>query len=227
MKSGTVTLIAGIICLAVLVLPLGSVVKTMRMKKSGVLTEGTVTDRDTRSKGLKRITVTFITKESTEVTATAPMYRYAQKGDKVNVWYDPENPQKIDFGDTISYNMRGVVVLSLLAVFFFYLFIRKILIEKRRSSLRTTGMKISVEYLVDRNEKYRMGANNPWIIIARWTDPRTNRDYKFESDSYTVDPSAYLAGRMTIDIYIDPQNPTNYFMDTSFMPAKSNMTMGS
>jgi hypothetical protein len=226
MKSRNVSLIAGIGSLLIMMLPLGMVIKTVSMKKNGVKVSGTVTDRDTRGKGLPTITVVFTTKEDTEVTASTTKRNYAINGDKVDVWYDPKNPEKITFGDTIGYNMRGVVITGLLAVFLFYLFFRAVITEKKRARLKSAGLKISLEYLVDRNDKFRMGDNNPWVIRARWTDSKTNRDYTFESDSYTIDPAPYLAGRLTVDVSVDPGNPSIYFMDTSFMPG-GNITMGS
>jgi len=44
------------------------------------------------------------------VLASASKREHITVGDKVVLWYDRADPQTIDFGDTIRYNMKGVLV---------------------------------------------------------------------------------------------------------------------
>ncbi|HUX94577.1 MAG TPA: DUF3592 domain-containing protein [Bacteroidales bacterium] len=226
MNAKKAALVAAIAAAIFMILPLRSVVKSVKMKKHGILTEATVSDRNTRGKGLTRVTVTFNTSDGTEVTATTQKRNYVSKGDKVEIWYDKADPQKIDFGDTIGYNTKGVLVTGFISLICFYLFIRSFLKDSANKKLINKGMKIFAEYVsVDRNEKYRMGDKNPWVIKCRWTDNRTNKEYYFRSKDYTIDPSPYLAGRNHIDVYVDPGDPGKFYMDSSFMP-EGNITMG-
>jgi hypothetical protein len=142
------------------------------------------------------------------------------------IYYDPAIPTKIDFGDTIGYNMRGVIIGGLIFFFCFFYFIRYSLSDKANKSLISSGMKIDAEFVsVERNEKYRMGDKNPWVIKCRWIDNRNNREYYFVSKDYIIDPAPYLNGRTHLDVFVHPDDPGNYFMDTSFMP-KGNNTIG-
>ena len=226
MNAKKAALVAAIAAALIMILPLRSVVKSARLKKNGISAEATVSDRDNRGKGLARVTVTFNTSDGTEVTATTPKRNYVSKGDKVTIWYDKEDPKKIDFGDTIGYNMRGVLILGFISLLCFYMFIKSFLKDSANKRLKTKGMKVSAEYLsVERNEKYRMGDKNPWLIKCKWTDSRTNKEFLFISKDYTIDPSSYLSGRSYIDVYIDPDDPGKYYMDTSFMP-EGNITIG-
>jgi hypothetical protein len=225
MKQKIVVLILMLVAAIFLSVSLLSVSKSMKLRKQGVLTEGTVLGRSGK-KGLSTVTVSFITPEGTKITTKAPKRQYVKTGEKVKVYYDPASPQKIDFGDTISYNMRGVVAGGLLFIFGFYYFIRYSSRDKTIKKLIRSGRKIAAEFVAaGRNEKYRMGDNNPWIIKCRWTDNSNNKEYFFVSKDYTIDPAPYLNGRYHLDVYIDPADPEKYYMDTSFMP-KGNNTIG-
>jgi hypothetical protein len=206
--------------------PLITVIESVKFKKNGVHTEGTVSDRDTHGKGLARVTVIFKTQDGSEVSAKAQKRNFVGTGDKTELWYDPADPQKIDFGDTIGYNMRVVIIVGLVIILMIYLLVKILLAESAKKKLLKSGMKISAEFVViDRNEKYRMGEKNPWIIKCKWTDSRNNREYFFVSKDYTINPKDYLAGRRYIDVYIDPADPSKYYMDASFMP-EGDITIG-
>jgi hypothetical protein len=225
MKIKTVLLIAALVGLVFSLIPLGIIIKSVNMKKHGILVEGTVQKVSSQGKGLRVVTVSFYTTEGQQVTAKASKREYVSTGDVVTIWYDPVKPQKIDFGDTIGYNMRGVIIGGFIFLICFVLFIRAAIKDSANKKLRQTGMKIAAEYSVVRNEKYRMGDKNPWVIRGRWVDDRNNREYFFASKDYTIDPTPYLAGKDFVEVYIDPADPGKYFMDTSFMP-KGNSTIG-
>jgi hypothetical protein len=226
MKLKLVTLIAALGALVFLSIPFGSIIRTVKIKKNGIQIESIVQDVSRRGKGLPTVTVSFNTPDGTLITAKAVKRNYVSTGDKVMFWYDQAFPQKINFGDTIGYNMRGVIAGGFLFIFCFYYFIRYSISDKVNSRLKKSGMKISAEFVeVGRNERYRMGDKNPWVIKCRWTDNRNNKEYFFVSKDYTIDPVPYLNGRYNIDVFIDPSDPGKYYMDTSFMP-EGNNTIG-
>jgi hypothetical protein len=213
-----------------LALALPSVIKSFKLKKHGVSTESTVltSKRRSSSKGptTYEVTVTFNTPDGSEATATALKRSSIPEGDKVMIWYNPADPKKIDFGDSIGYNMRGVVIGGLIILFGFYLLFRLIISDSANNMLKRSGMKIAAEFVsVERNERYRMGDKNPWIIKCRWTDNMNNKEYHFVSKDYVEDPTQHLTGRGHIDVFINPADPSKYYMDTSFIPG-GNITMG-
>lgn len=218
----TILMLAGALFLTI---ALFSISHSVNLKKHGTQTEGTVSGKTGR-KGLVTVSVIFNTPDGNTVTAKASKRQYVSKGDKVTLWYDPAIPQKIDFGDTIGYNMRGVFAGGFFFLIGLYYLIRYSLRDSANKKLVRSGQKIAAEFVsVDRNERYRMGDNNPWVIKCKWTDNRHNREYFFISKDYTIDPAPYLNGRSSLDIFIDPLDPTKYYMDTSFMP-KGNNTIG-
>jgi hypothetical protein len=226
MKLKIVTLIAALVALGFFLIAFGNVRRSLNLKRNGTSIESTVTKVSSQSKGLRRVTVTFNTPDGNQVTATASKGEYVSVGDNVKIWYDQASPEKVDFGDTVGYNMRGVLAGGFLFIFCFYFFIKLSFNDISKRKLINSGMKISAEFVsVERNEKYRMGDNNPWVIKCKWLDSRNNREYFFKSKDYTIDPAPYLNGRYHLDVFIDPADPGKYYMDTSFMP-KGNNTIG-
>lgn len=207
---------------------LGLVTKSVKIRDNGVLVNGTVMDskRSGSKSPMRTVTISFHTNDGSQVTSTASTRQYVKQGDVLKVYYDPESPQKIDFGDTIRYNMRGVIIGGLLFIFALYYFIKYSIRDRLNNKLRSRGKKVSAEFVsVERNEKYRMGPNNPWVIKCRWVDETSKQEYYYFSKDYTIDPSPYLKGISYVDVFTDPYEPEKYFMDTPFMP-KGNNTFG-
>lgn len=224
MKRMVPVLILTVVGFLFFLIPFLSITKTTKFKKHGIQTEGIVTDRKTGSRGSSaKVTVTFTTSDGREITATSAKRDYVTRGEKTAVWYFPENPENIDFGDSIGYNMRGVVIGGLLALLGIYYIIRYLREDNSKKKLREKGRKVSAQILgVDRNEKYMMGDKNPWFIRCKWIDNSTSREYYCASKDYSVDPTPFLKGNTTIDIFIDTNDPDNYYVDDSFMPEGSN-----
>jgi hypothetical protein len=210
-----------------LFLTLPDILLSVSMRKNGIIAESIVlsSERTGRKAELDKVTVSFTTAEGNKINATGLRREYVNPGDKVKIFYDRENPQIIDFGDTIGYNLRGALTGGFLFLTGLFLFIRYYIKGNTQKKLIRSGRKIAGEFIsIDRNERYRMGDKNPWVIKCRWID-ESNIEYYFTSKDYLIDPAPYLSGRSCIDVFIDPDDPDRYFMDTSFMP-KGNNTIG-
>jgi hypothetical protein len=212
-----------------LILTVPAIIKSINLKNHGVSTESTVlsSQRLSSSHGPSsyRVTVSFMSADGAAVTAAARKRHSVHNGEKVMIYYDSAAPQTIDFGDSVGYNMRGAILGGLIFLFGIYLFIRQIATDSTNSKLIKSGQKIAAEYVIGRDERFRAGDNNPWLIQCKWTDNRNNLEYFFVSKPYTIDPAPYLNGRSRIDVFINPDDPSKYCMDTSFMP-KGNNTIG-
>lgn len=219
-----IVVLMGVIILALTLIPL---VKSVKLKRHGTSTESTVTQlikhSSARSHTTYEVIVSFNTPDGNGVTAKAWKRSSANIGEKLIIYYDPSAPQKIDFGDSIGYNMRGAIVGGLVFLFGLYLLFSLIINESADKKLLRSGTKIDAEFVsVDRNEKYKMGDKNPWVIKCKWTDRTNNLEYFFVSKDFTINPGPYLNGRYHVDVYIDPANPGKYYMDTAFMPEGDN-----
>ena len=125
MKNKIIPLIIVLVGAAIMVLTLSYVIKSSGIKKNGISAEGTVVNiaQQGRKTELGKVTVTFNTTDGDEVTASASKRDYVSMGDKVVLWYDKADPQKIDFGDTIRYNMKGVFVGGIFVILGLYFLI--------------------------------------------------------------------------------------------------------
>jgi hypothetical protein len=229
MNKKIVLLIPALIGCVFLFLTVPAIIKSINLKNHGVSTESTVlsTKRQSSTHGSSTyyVTVSFNTSDGTTVTATSRKRHSVHNGEKVMIYYDPSDPQKIDFGDSIGYNITGAVIGGLLVLLGFYLFFKQISDDSANAKLIKSGQKISAEYVIGRDERFRAGDKNPWLIQCKWVDNRNNLEYFFVSKPYTIDPAPYLDGRLYVDVFINPDDPSKYYMDTSFMP-KGNNTIG-
>jgi hypothetical protein len=225
MKKNIALVIVILVGCIVFAFTLPPVFKTVSLKKHGGYVESTVlTANKTSGKaGNYNVTVSFNTPDGTEVTAGANKSTRVSGGDKVMIWYDKTNPRIIDFGESIGSNLRGAFAGAIFFFIGFYFLIKGIADNIKKNKLIKSGMKISAEFVsVVRNEKYRMGNKNPWVIKCKWTDNRNGREYNFASRDCIIDPAPYLNGRYHVDVYINTADPYQYYMDTSFLPEGDN-----
>jgi len=225
MNKKIAVLIAAAVFGVFMLLPLFGIIKSAKLKKHGVKTEATVLSVKS-NKSSNTVTVAFTTADGTEVTAKGAEGKHVVSGDKTAVWYDPEDPQKIDLGGSQRSNMRAVVITGLVFVLMIYFFIKYTITDIANKKLVRTGTKIEADFVaVDRDERIKIKGQSPWIIRCSWVDSRNNQKYYFVTKPYTIDPAPYLNGRYHLDVFINPSDPKKYFIDTSFMP-KGDNTIG-
>jgi hypothetical protein len=221
MKQKFAFLILMLVGFLFIALTLPGILSTSKLRKNGIYVESTVltSKRNSGKNSTYSVSVSFTSDDGKTVTAIAVRKMHVSEGERVMIWYDPADPQKITFGDGIGYDMRGLVIGVLIFLFGLYLFVRSVLADLGNNKLIRSGQKISAEFVsVEKNERYRMGDNSPRFIKCKWTDSRNNKEYFFVSKDYTIDPIQYLNKRLHLDVYIDPADPSKYYMDTSFMP---------
>jgi hypothetical protein len=71
------------------------------------------------------------------------------------------------------------------------------------------------------DSSFTVNGRNPYIILCQHFDPVSNKIYEFKSDYIWYDPTPFLKDRKEIDIYVDPNDMRNYYMDSTFLPAKA------
>lgn len=227
MKKNLALIVVMLMGLGILGLTLPGIIRSVNFKKHGTLVEALVlnVNRKSSSKGPSRydVTVSFTAPDGNVITANAIKQTSVSKDNMVKVWYDPASAKKISFADNIGYNMRGVVIGVLIFVLGVYLFFRTVSGNMKQRKLIASGQKIAADLVsIERNERFRMGDKNPWVIKCRWIDNSIDQEYFFLSKNYTIDPAPYLNGRTQVDVYIDPEYPEKYYMDASFMPEGDN-----
>lgn len=137
-------------------------------------------------------------------------------GEQVPVVYDPANASNASVNTFVELYV-GVFILSFVSlVLLFAGLIAGWLLnkeEKRKLDLVSSGQRITANivdilHLTSINRR----GQSPWMVIATWTNPLDSKKYDFSSESVWFDPKQYLgAGR--VDVYIEPSNPDQYFME--------------
>ena len=112
----------------------------------------------------------------------------------------------------------GAVFLILSISFVIYLS-RRAATEKR---LLENGTRIQANIDdVTLNYSVRVNMRHPYVIQCSWLDSQTQKVYVFHSDSIWYNPMPYLGELTTLPVYIDPDNPKRYVVDTEgILPPK-------
>lgn len=69
------------------------------LKQRGEVVTATVLDKTTDEHGTTRIAVRFVTRDGATVQARTENYKHAQKGEPIDVVYDPRHPQRMQAAD--------------------------------------------------------------------------------------------------------------------------------
>ena len=89
--------------------------------------------------------------------------------------------------------------------------------QEETAWLRSSGRKLTLRAdRVSLDTRSSRDGRHPYRIICRWRDPETGQPHVFESESIWFNPQDYI--REAIDVYIRPEEPAVYYMDTSFLP---------
>ena len=67
------------------------------------------------------------------------------------------------------------------------------------------------------NRSFKVNGRNPYQILAHWQNPATSELHVFVSDNIWFDPTDYI-DQDDIVVLIDKDNPSSYYVDTSFLP---------
>jgi hypothetical protein len=143
------------------------------------------------------------------------------KGEKVEVFYKPSDPQKAMINGFFSLWGGPLIVGGMGAVFFLigggiWLFSR--LRGQRDEYLRTRGTPIQTKFQnVELNRGLTVNGANPFRVVTQWQDPTTSELHVFRSNNLWFDPTDHIKqGQITV--FIEGNNPKKYFVDLSFLP---------
>ena len=90
--------------------------------------------------------------------------------------------------------------------------------QRKKTYLMAYGNAIETDLQgVERNTSLEVNGKHPWRINSQWLDPVANKLRVFHSENLWFDPAKFLAGKQ-ITVLLDPNNPTRYYMDVTFLP---------
>jgi len=84
--------------------------------------------------------------------------------------------------------------------------------------LRQNGRVVEADFeRVEINSTLYVNGRCPYRVVTQWLNRTTNDLYVFRSENLWFDPSNFVQNRK-IRVYIDPGNPSRYYVDLSFLP---------
>lgn len=90
-----------------------------------------------------------------------------------------------------------------------------IFLRKRwiKSNVISRGVKVESEFVDIVLAEYSVNNWRPYLIRSQWHDQTTNKLYYFKSGPLTNNPERFLKQGLQISVYINPNNPKQYYMD--------------
>jgi hypothetical protein len=145
--------------------------------------------------------------------------------ESVEVLYNPDNPNEAEINEFSSLYLAILVLGGIGAIFFltgFSFFLFDYFKQKKINFLKQSGRSIVTKFIdVQLNLNVSVNGSHPYFICSQWLDSKSNKVYNFESDDIWFNPEDFIKNE-EIKVIIDPQAPTRYFMDISFLPKKKN-----
>jgi Protein of unknown function (DUF3592) len=149
------------------------------------------------------------------------------------------NPAPYDIGESVSvlyrvgepisarlngfFSLWGLpLILAIMGGVFFLIGALMILVplirQGRGVKLRESGQLVVARVQsVEKNKGLVMNGQSPFRIVTQWQDPATATLHVFRSENLWFDPTDHIPGE-SINVYIRPDNPKRYWVDTSFLP---------
>ena len=148
-------------------------------------------------------------KDVTFTSSTGSNPPSKREGDKVDVLYDPRNPEKAELNSFFALWFGPLMVAGLFGTLFplagVAIIVGGLRQAAQRDRLIENGTKIAAE--LQGVERVPQG----WTILARATDPR-GIPRVFRSAPLPRDPGPSLVGRTSVEVIVDPSDYGSYVM---------------
>lgn len=155
------------------------------------------------------------------VSNTGSMPAAYRQNEAVTIVYDPEDPAHASINGFWSLWLGTVIATGLGIVFALVGIVSLAWMRRQRRMkewLRANGQQIQTNFeRVELDTSLTVNGSHPYRIISQWLNPRTNQIHVFKSESIWYDPAKYIGGGM-IGVWIDPNDPKRYAMETGFLP---------
>jgi hypothetical protein len=204
-----------VICAITIVAGTAIYLEASKFQKTAKVTIGTVTNS-----GITYYDVNYTSDDGVERThkGTHGKNRKAHNGDTKKVFYQTDNPDKSRITDGVKGGKTVIIIGIIMLLLNLYLVYTNKKRSKSANNFKTKGRKVAAEITkVDTDLSITMLKKHPWFIDCKWVDPMTGKEYTHTIRNIWTDPKTPLAGRNSIDVYIDRDDPDKYFMDIAFL----------
>ncbi|HLP73375.1 MAG TPA: DUF3592 domain-containing protein [Bacteroidales bacterium] len=212
MNKGTIILL--VMCLLAILAGIVVYFEASAFQKKARIAEGIVTD--TR---MSSYHVIFTPDNEAEQNLYISARTHGHHdGDKVRVFYNPDNPAKARITDGKRGGKKIIFWAFVVLVFDLYMMYLNRKNNRITSNFKTNGRKVLAEITgVETDYNTTIRKVHPYTINCKWSDPITGKTYNDSIKYIWKDPAPLLSGRTGIDVYIDRQDPGKYMIDKEFL----------
>jgi hypothetical protein len=214
MKTGNKILL--VLCGIAIAAGVAIYLEASAFQKTAKVTQGTVANSS-----LSRYEIKYTSDDGVERTykgTHSSRGRSYHDGDKIKVFYKIDNPDKCRISDGKKSGKKVVFWAFIMLLFNLLSIYHGRKKDKTEKDFKTTGRKVEAQILrTDIDMTTTVLKKNPYCIDCEWIDPMTGKEYTHTIRYIWTDPKTLLAGRNTIDVYIDRKDPEKYFMDIAFL----------
>lgn len=211
--------IVGLICLAITV-PL--TYRSIMKSRNWEVTTGTITSLS--SDGFP--TITFNYKGKTYSFRDNERGQNVTTGLEVDVHFPKDKPE---LGEPKSFidDWLAPLLLGMFALIFGGIGLGGFAGMLRRSHIKQElvdmgkGRKIKCPATVSLDTSFTVNGRHPYVIIAQQLDKIGSQLREFKSEHIWFDPTGLVEQKRTVDVFVDPEDPTRYWVDISFLPKKA------
>lgn len=137
------------------------------------------------------------------------------EGKELEILCDPRNPGHIMSAQGVY---MGAGILLFMGLIFLLVGLIPLLVilkrKKKSQDLLTTGHVLhAVVDEITWNMNYRVNGQNPYIIYCSYKDEYKDVIYRFKSENLWTDPSLVFQPGSNIDVYVDQNDYSNYYVN--------------
>jgi hypothetical protein len=144
-------------------------------------------------------------------------------GDRVEVLYEPGDPAGARLNGFFDLWLLPLVLVPMAALFFGFAWLLRRIMRGRKPE--------EVAWLLEHGRRLTGGSprvitdasidiqgRSPFRVDVDVHDPALNEVRVLSSERLWFDPTPFLAGRESVDVFVDPERPRRYLVDLSFLP---------
>jgi Protein of unknown function (DUF3592) len=201
---------------------------TARFVATAERTEGTVIDLSRSEDSEGSVTYSPVVRftadgRTIQFTSSSGSSSPPSVGDRVEVLYDPDDPDDARLSGFLDLWLfplvAGAIGIACGAIGGFIAWRTRRPSKEdvewlRRHGRRAEGASPRVVHCTDID----VVGSSPFRLDVDVHDRLTNKVRVLRSEYIWFDPGPYLTDRQTLDVYLDPEDPERYLVDTSFLP---------
>lgn len=200
---------------------------TQNFLTTALTTEGTVVDlvkSHSRNSTTYSPVVEYTTRKGEHISFTAtfgsnpPAYT---RGESVIIYYQENRPEHAEIDGLFALWGLPIIFGGIGTTFFLIsagIFITGRMKARKVADLQLNGMAIQAKITsINLNTSTKSNGRSPYVIHAQWQNPATSQIHIFHSDDIWFDPTDFVRSGH-INVLIDRNNPSHYYMDISFLP---------